>query len=88
MEHQLKETAGNCEYALYVKGLLLRHSGKMEVSDVTTPPSTSFWVNSRTLMRCTGHPIRGSEHPISVLTGVGSKPHLPLMLTCAHPDDS
>lgn len=32
VEHQLKETAGNCEYALYVNGLLLRHVGKMEES--------------------------------------------------------
>ena len=30
IDSQLKETGGNCEYALYVKGLVLRHRGEMD----------------------------------------------------------
>jgi Bardet-Biedl syndrome 4 protein len=32
VDHELKESNGNAEFALYVKGLLLRHEGKMEES--------------------------------------------------------
>ena len=50
--------------------------------------STSFFVNSRTLMGCTDPLEGGSAHPISFLSESVASYLCSLMLTCAHSNDS
>ena len=59
------------------------------VRKIIDDSSTSFFVNSRTLMGCTKTPLEGgSAHPISVLSESAASHLCYLMLTCTHSNDA